>query len=118
MKRFLHGMALMVATLGPGVSASHAQLFDNLRALAGNRYPVGDPSVTITNLDGELVVGPKDIAVADLDGDGKPDFAVANKDGTVTLYFGVGDGTFTDERHLRTRLDLPLDYRPFWFTNV
>src|SRR5438552_3163714 len=118
MKRFRNGIALIAAILGLGLGDVGAQLFDNLRALAGSRYPVGDPLVAITNLHGEPIQGPKDIAVADLDGDGKPDFAVANKDGTVTLYFGVGDGTFTDETHLRTRLDLPLDLRLFWFTNI
>src|SRR6266542_1497398 len=118
MKRSRTGIALIVATLAFGLGDVHAQLFDNHRALAGSRYPVGDPLVAITNLHGEPVQGPKDIAVADLDGDGKPDFAVANKDGTVTLYFGVGDGTFTDETHLRTRLDLPLDLRLFWLTSI
>ncbi len=118
MKRLRNGLVLIVATLGFGLGYGHAQLFDNLRALAGSRYPVGDPQLTVTNLHGEPVVGPKDIAVADLDGDGKPDFAVANKDGTVTVYFGVGDGTFSDERHLRTRQELPLDLQRFWFINI
>ena len=43
-----------------------AQLFENLRALGGTRYPVGDPSLMLTNLSGDELTGPKDVAVADL----------------------------------------------------
>jgi len=103
--------------LALGVSPARAQLFENLRVLGGDRYTVGDPSVTVTNLDEDVVEGPKDIAVADLDGDGKPDFAASNKDGSVTVYFGVGDGTFAGVQHLRTWVDVPADLRTLYFTN-
>jgi hypothetical protein len=117
MKRSTLEVGLVVAVLGFGMVAAHAQLFENLRALGGARYPVGDPSVTVTNLDGEIVEGPKDVAVADLDGDGKPDLAASNKDGSVTLYFGVGDGTFSNIVHLRTWTNVPSDLRTLYFTN-
>ena len=46
--------------------------------------------------------GPKGIATADFDGDGNPDLAVGNSDGTVTVWFGLGNGRFEQVRHLRT----------------
>lgn len=94
-----------------------AQLFDNLRALGGTRYAVGDPSLMLTNASGERVQGPKDIAVADFDGDAFADFAVANKDGTVTLRFAEGDGTFGPALHLSTFSNAPTDLRTLYFTN-
>src|SRR5881392_4199374 len=87
-------LAFLLAAFVCSIHSASAQLFDNLRALAGTRYSVGDPTLTATNNNGEEIEGPKDIAVADLDGDGKPDFAASNKDGSVTLRYGVGDGTF------------------------
>jgi len=40
--------------------------------------------------------GPVGIASADFNGDGKADLVTANRaDGTVDVFFGVGDGTFT-----------------------
>ena len=108
-------LALCVLLFG-GWSAE-AQLFENLRALGGQRLPVGDPSVTSTNLNGVAVDGPKDIAVADLDGDGTPDLAASDKDGSVTLYFGVGDGTFAGAQHLRTWTTVPADLQTLYFTN-
>ena len=85
---------IVCALMGGPVSA---QLFENLQALS-SRLKVGDPTVAATN----SIDGPKGIAVADLNGDGKPDLAVANTDGTVTLYFGVGDGSFGPATHLQT----------------
>jgi uncharacterized protein (TIGR03437 family) len=39
--------------------------------------------------------GPLALATADFNGDGKPDFAVANASaGTISIYLGNGDGTF------------------------
>jgi hypothetical protein len=108
---------LAVFALALSCLSASAQLFENLRALGGTRYPVGDPALVVTNLDGDRIQGPKDIAVSDLDGDGNPDFAVANKDGTVTLRFGVGDGTFGGPMHLYTVANGPTDLRNYYFTN-
>jgi hypothetical protein len=90
---FLLGLIVCVLLGRP----ASGQLFDNLRALS-SRIRVGDPHVVATN----SIDGPKGIAVADLNGDGKLDLAVANTDGTVTLYFGVGDGSFGPATHLQT----------------
>ena len=110
----LLGAALWASTLGAWSATT--QLFDHLRALADTRYPVGDPAVTVTNRAGESLEGPKDIAVADLDGDGKQDFAAANKDGSVTVYFGAGDGTFSVPLHLRTWINAPTDATGLFLT--
>jgi hypothetical protein len=117
MKTLTFGLACTLTTLGFGLYPAHAQLFDHLRALADTRYPVGDPAVAVTNIHGQNVEGPKDIAVADLDGDGKADFAAANKDGSVTVYFGAGDGTFSLPKHLRTWANTPADQGGLSFTN-
>jgi hypothetical protein len=90
-------MLLIFSTLA--ICPAHGQLLGHLRALGGTRYPVGDPTLTVTNAFGREEDGPKDIAVADLDGDGKADFAAANKDGSVTVYFGTGDGRFGAPTH-------------------
>src|SRR6185437_14824486 len=37
---------------------------------------------------------PDSVAVADMNGDGKPDLVVANAYGTMTVLLGNGDGTF------------------------
>jgi hypothetical protein len=83
------------------VIAADTLLFDNLRAF-GTRLDVGDPALSPTNAGGQIIDGPKDIAVADLDGDSRPDLAVANKDGSVTVYFGLGGGEFGPPTHLHT----------------
>ena len=88
-------LGLLVCTLL--VRPASAQLFDNLQALS-SRLKAGDPDITATN----SIDGPKGLAVADLNGDGKPDLALANTDGTVTVYFGVGDGSFGPATHLQT----------------
>lgn len=43
-----------------------------------------------------LEFGPVSVAAADLDADGKPDFAVAGTQGMIA-YFGLGDGTFAPQ---------------------
>jgi hypothetical protein len=90
---FLLGLIVYALLSGP----ASGQLFDNLQALS-SRLRAGDPSVAATN----SIDGPKGMAVADLNGDGKPDLALANTDGTVTLYFGAGDGSFGPATHLQT----------------
>jgi len=112
-----HAVTWMLLFLATATIPVHAQLFDNLRALGGMRFAVGDPSISLTNLNGEPVSGPKDIVVRDLDGDGPADFAVANKDGSVTVWYGDGDGQFDGVQHLLTWDTLPLDYGRVYFTN-
>ena len=47
--------------------------------------------------------GPHAVAVADLDGDGKPDLAVTGyDDGTVSVLLNNGDGTFAAPRRYPT----------------
>ncbi len=55
---------------------------------------LGDPFTT--GFTSDVGVGPTSVAVADFNGDGIPDLAVANSgDNTVTVLLGNGDGTFT-----------------------
>ncbi|MGI9244309.1 MAG: FG-GAP repeat domain-containing protein, partial [Verrucomicrobiales bacterium] len=77
-------------------SAAHGQLFENLRAF-GNRLDVGDPKIAAHRRE-----GPKGIGRADFNGDGRPDLAVSNLDGTVTVYLAEGAGTFSDALHLQS----------------
>lgn len=64
-------------------------------------FPVWNPATTASFVGASgspIMVGvnPAAAVVADFNGDGKPDLAVANtKDGTVTILLGNGDGTFT-----------------------
>ena len=119
MKHALPRIAVVVFLFwGAIVTPVSAQLFDNLKALGGARYPVGDPSVTATNLNGEVLDGPKDVAARDLDGDGKPDLIASDKDGSVTIRYGIGDGSFGEAVYLRAWTDVAPDARVFGFTNV
>jgi FG-GAP-like repeat/FG-GAP repeat len=86
--------SLVVAALS---TTATAQLFTNLSAF-GTRLATGDPSVpALYSLE-----GPKGLATADFDDDHQPDLAVANTDGTVTLYYGLGEGRFRPPIHLQT----------------
>src|SRR5215207_2991634 len=76
-------LALALASLWLPLTPAHGQLFDNLRALGGLRLSVGDPQITLTNRLGDILDGPKDIAAADLDGDGNADLVASDKDGSV-----------------------------------
>lgn len=91
-------LTAVVVFVAPGIG--HAQLFSNLEAF-GNRLAVGDPLVRATN----SLDGPKGIATADFDGDGRPDLAVANTDGSVTVYYGRPQGKFSPPTHLRTGVE-------------
>jgi len=75
------------------IASAEAQLFTNLRDLV-RRYPVGPLAHTFD--------GPKGIATADLDKDGNADVAVANTDGSVSVFFGLGNGGFRTPLHLST----------------
>ncbi|HEY0456771.1 MAG TPA: hypothetical protein VGE41_10380, partial [Verrucomicrobiae bacterium] len=68
----------LVTSLVSGAATTH--IFENLQKF-GLRLVVGDPDLTPAN----TTDGPKDIAVADLNGDNHSDLVVANKDGSVTL---------------------------------
>ncbi len=111
-------LAVLLLTAGFGAGIARAQLFDNLRALGGLRYSVGDPNLTLTNEVGAVIDGPKDVAAADLDGDGNADLVASDKDGSVTVGFGLGDGTFGPARILRAWVGAPLDAGRFAITNV
>jgi hypothetical protein len=92
--------ALGVILLWLGGSSAPAQLFTNLTAFA-SRLPVGDPDVRATN----SLDGPKGIATADFNADGRPDLAVANTDGSVTVYLGRPQGKFSPPTHLQTGVE-------------
>lgn len=82
----------VLAWMGAQEQAS-GQLFENLEAF-GSRLEVG-PSGP-----GGPRSGPKGIATGDLNGDGKPDLATSNLDGSVTVYLNAGGGKFHAPSHL------------------
>src|SRR5439155_4581258 len=47
----------------------------------------------------------------------KPDFVASNKDGSVTVRYGLGDGTFSEAQHLRTFTTAPTDAGTLYITN-
>src|SRR4051812_48891918 len=91
------GMALAITGLLAFFSApsADAQIFSNLQSLV-YQLRTGDPALS-TEAD-----GPKSIGAADFDGDGKQDLAVSNTDGSVNVFFGIGNGRFTQPLHLHT----------------
>ena len=89
------GCAVLVGSLA--TERAHAQLFENLEAF-GRRLDVGDPTVPSTWQ--EEREGPKGIATADFDGNGTPDLATSNLDGTVTVLLNSGTGRFSEPKHL------------------
>ncbi len=92
--------ALVLGALVLVLPPAAAQLFTNLSAFA-SRLPVGDPGLRATN----SLDGPKGIATADFYADGRPDLAVANTDGSVTVYFGRAQGRFGPPTHLQTGVE-------------
>lgn len=83
--RFPVSLGLLSSDLSPAASGLAAAVSAGLtsgQSLPSNTYNVG--------------AAPISVAIADFNGDGKPDIAVANSaDGTITLLEGNGDGTFT-----------------------
>ena len=67
--------------------------FGNVSVLLGNGNGTFQPQR-------KFVVGftPDSVAVADLNGDGKPDILTANYDSIVSVLLGNGDGTFQPQR--------------------
>jgi hypothetical protein len=102
-KRFLSCLRYEIVTVLAATGAilaismlpARANLFENLQAFP-QRIPVGNPAVIAA--DGKE--GPKCIATADFDGDGTPDLAVGNLDGTVTVLLAQEGGSFPHSRHL------------------
>ena len=89
MGRGPRGLTLALAGLLAGITTLPAQVLNNLQSFS-DRVPVGDP-LTVANDGAE---GPKGIATADFNGDGKPDLAAGNLDGTITVLIGQGGGKF------------------------
>jgi hypothetical protein len=84
---------------GPWVSsggyATGSVTFNDLTA--GNAVaaaPLGPPAAEQFSEQTEGLAGAGYIATADFNGDGKPDIAVMNDTGTLTVMLGNGDGTF------------------------
>lgn len=90
------GFFFLLSLLG-GARESGAQLFTNLQGLV-IQLPAGDPNTTAF----DNREGPKGIDSLDLDGDGDADVILSNKDGTLTVYYGRGNGRFQLPQHLLT----------------
>ncbi|MGI8687687.1 MAG: FG-GAP repeat domain-containing protein, partial [Thermomicrobiales bacterium] len=78
----------------PDVLVSGTESDGVVDVLHGN----GDGTFTYSMATDRLIVGsnPNGVAIADLNGDGKPDFLVANTDdNTTSVFFGNGSGGFT-----------------------
>jgi len=72
------------------VTASSNGFNNYISVLLGN----GDGTLQTANTLPYAGNSPYSIAIADFNGDGKPDLAVANLGGNVSVLFGNGDGTF------------------------
>lgn len=97
--RFHHapGKTLALAALVLSVLPLRAELFGNLESFT-DRIAVGDPLTPALQSE----EGPKGLASADFNGDGRPDLAVGNLDGTITVLMSLGGGRFAPPQHIRT----------------
>jgi hypothetical protein len=82
--------SITVVSTAPGGGTSNVVFVPVAAAEALINFPASpSSSVSVGTL-------PQGLAVADFNGDGKQDMAIANKtDGTVSILLGNGDGTFT-----------------------
>ena len=85
-----HEFALVLASTSALLDEKQAsgQLFENLKAF-GSRLDVGDPGISSGWQNGNE--GPKGVVARDLNGDGAPDLAASNLDGTLTVYLSKGE---------------------------
>jgi hypothetical protein len=95
--RHVAGMAVAFAGLLQSTLPARADLLANLQSFP-DRIPVGDPQVAAR----DTREGPKGIAAADFNRDGKPDLAVGNLDGTITVLISQGAGHFAPPLHVHT----------------
>jgi hypothetical protein len=86
----------------PGLVANGGNLFvpgNTVSVLLGNGDGSLQPQQTFAAGFGFRGPGPRSVAVADLNGDGKPDLVVANTiDSTVSVLLGNGHGSFQPQQ--------------------
>ena len=86
-----HKFASAALILGCLTGGAGAQLLSNLEAF-GSSVSLMDPSADPWSRSED---GPKEIAMADFDGDGLPDLAASKVMGRVAVVFGEGGKAFT-----------------------
>ncbi len=89
-----------VTGVGPAAPSGSVSFIDTTRGNASLGTAPLTPSPAILSYAAATSpttgAGPSSVAIADLNGDGKPDLVVSNGNvGSLTLLYGNGDGTFT-----------------------